>query len=95
VVRCQEYNISGMEIACSDDIAFKIFSANEALLLTHPELLSYQLISMISDDTYVTDGILFVLTFENRVERMRIMAEINIQSNVFSIMAYYTYAYPQ
>lgn len=83
-----------MVIGCNDSFAFQIFSACESLMLIHPELLAYEMISMVSDDSNPYDGVLFIITYENNQTETRVMAEINIAANVFSVMSYYSYAYP-
>lgn len=94
-VRCTKINSTAISMSCNNTLAFQIFAASEALLIMHPELMNYELISLVSDDTYISDGILFVLTFENSKEKTRVMFELNIFGNQFSILAYYTYSYPQ
>lgn len=37
---------------------------------------------------------MFIITFENKNQKTRIMVEINIKPNIFEILAYYIYAYP-
>lgn len=94
-VHCAETNNTALSSPCTDNLAFQIFAATESLLIMHPQLLLYSLISLVSDDTSAFDGLLFVLTFENFKERTRVMVELNINGNLFSVLAYYAYAYPQ
>ena len=94
-VHCDKNNNSALSFPCTNALAFQIFAANEALLIMRPELMNYELISMVSDDDSTSDGLLFVLTFENSNERTRAMVELNVNGNVFSVLAYYAYAYPQ
>lgn len=49
---------------------------------------------MVSDDTYSPDGIMFIITFEDKESSTRIMAEVNIQDTHLTILAYYIYQYP-
>jgi hypothetical protein len=83
-----------MALQCTDDLAYQLFSACESFLLVHPEILAYEMISMVSDDTLHENGVLFILTYQNLQEGTRAMAELNILGNVFSIMSFYTYSYP-
>jgi len=54
-----------VSVNCSDDLAFEIFNACESLILIHPELLAYELLSIVSDDSSPENGILFILTYQN------------------------------
>lgn len=62
-VHCQSQNATNMLIACTDDLAYQLFSACESFLLVHPELLAYELISMVSDDSTPENGLVFILTY--------------------------------
>jgi hypothetical protein len=52
------------------------------------------MVSMVSDDSNAQDGILFIITYQDSQTGTRVLAELNILANVFSIMSFYTYAYP-
>lgn len=93
-VRCLAPNVSAVASTCTDGLAYQIFSACESLMLVHPELLAYELVSMVSDDSEAYDGLLFILTYQNHQNSTRVLAEVNVAANVFSVMSYYKYAYP-
>lgn len=52
------------------------------------------MMSMVSDDTTPEDGLVFILTYENKEEGTRVMAELNIFDNIFNVLSYYTYIFP-
>lgn len=62
-VHCQNQNETNIEFTCTEDLAYQIFSACESFLLVHPELLAYELISMVSDDSTPENGLVFILTY--------------------------------
>ena len=59
---------------CTDDLAYEIFNACESLILIRPELLAYELLSVVSDDVTPLNGILFILTYQNLQEKTRVLA---------------------
>ncbi len=93
-VHCQDQNATNLIAPCTDELAYQLFNACESFLLVHPELLAYELISMVSDDSSPENGLLFILTYENKEESTRVMAELNIFGNVFSVLSYYIYFFP-
>lgn len=75
---------------CAAELAWDFYHGIEGVILVHPELLSYRIVSFMLQPSSGNSS-RAMLTFENKKLGLRSLSEISVDSTKLTILSFFTY----